>query len=108
MNRAITVLGLIQIGMILSSFLALGIVMKIFGGHPDFVELTPLTSALREYPVVPLLAPALWICYALWAERVDRGMLSARLSLVVGAIMAAAIPVTFLFAAAFPIKKWLI
>ncbi|CAN5555981.1 hypothetical protein BH09VER1_BH09VER1_38180 [soil metagenome] len=107
-SRAITILGLVQVAMILLGFLALGVIIKIFGEHPDMVELSPLASVLRQYSMLLLALPVLWICYALWAAQVDRGVLSVRLSIVVGTLVAAAIPIAFLLAAAFPIKKWLI
>ena len=81
---------------------ALGVYLK-FIGFPDnpVVRWNPTTVSLRQHGHWTLVAPLLWVVYALISCQIDRGVFSERLSGAVGGILIGAIVLLFVYAIAF-------
>ena len=106
MSRTTTYVAILQVAVTVFGFLALGIVLK-FCGYPDGfgVRWNPLAVFLREYGIWLLIAPLFWTLFALKAQKVDRGILSGRLAMILGMCLAGLVALTFLYAAVFPYTR---
>ena len=106
MSRTTTILALLQTLIVIVGFFALGVVLKM-GSYPDnpVVRWNPLAVFLREHGTWLLLLPILWVCFSAQAERVDRGILSSRISFIIGVCIAAVTIGAFLYAAVFPYTR---
>src|SRR5579859_6587850 len=100
MSRMTSILAWLQASLVITGFFALGIVLKM-SGYPDAPALrwNPLAVFLREHGLWLLLAPALWVTFAIAAYRVDRGFLSYRIACVAGFSIAAVTTVLFIYSA---------
>jgi hypothetical protein len=105
--RSLTFLGIFQIACLLIGFFALGIVLKLCG-YPEGLPMTrwsPFAIFLRSHGLWLLVAPALWITYATYSSRVDQGIFSEKISILVGLVLSGAIILSFLYAAIFPFTR---
>lgn len=110
MNRAITVMGLVQIVCVVVGFFALGIVLKI-SGYPDGNPLavwSPVAVFLRTYGLLLLMVPILWVGLAVFSVHRDRGFFQERVALLLGVIVAAGLVGAFLYACVFRFDRLLL
>jgi hypothetical protein len=106
MPRTTLILALIQMLLAVLGFVALGCVLWM-AGYPDnpSVRWNPLAAFLREHGVWLLLLPPLWMAFATYAQKVDRGALSYSVACAVGIGLAALIIALYLYAAVFPYTR---
>jgi hypothetical protein len=107
MSRTTTILGLLQLVLLIVGFTALGIVLK-FCGYPGEdlgVRWNRLAVLLREHGGWLVLLPVLWLCHAITAQRLDRGVFSYRLTCIIGFCIIAVIIALFFYAAIFPYTR---
>jgi len=66
MARTITILGLVQVLLVILGFFGLGIVMKLNGypRHDYGIHWNPLALFLRRHGLILLLVPVLWTVFA--------------------------------------------
>jgi hypothetical protein len=103
MSRTTATFAWVQTLLVILGFFALGIVLKM-SGYPDApaVRWNPLAVALRERGFWLLLAPAVWVVFETYAERIDRGLFSYRTVYLAGLALTVALFVLFLYAICFP------
>jgi hypothetical protein len=105
--REITVIGGLQIALVVLGWCALGVVLK-FNGYPDdnpFVRWTPLAAWLREYGVWLLLVSPVWTGIAIVLHPMeDRVVLNAVIA-ATGPVLALGIFFLFLVAALDPYTR---
>lgn len=107
MSRTLTFLGIFQLVCLLIGFLALGIVLKV-SGYPDdlpMIKWSPFATFLRAEGLWLLALPALWVIYAAYSSRRDKGVFSEQTSVLVGIILTGVIILSFLYAAIFPYSR---
>lgn len=105
----VTVLGLLQIACVILGYVALGIVLKIWG-YPNnpMVHWAPLAEFLRTDGGWLLLIPLVWVFYAVRSLRVDRGVFSARSAMVLGVVLPIILTTAFVYAAFWPCSRVLV
>lgn len=105
MNRPISIVGILQVLVIVLGFIALGIHMK-FLGYPTASEyvfrFSPLALFLREYGMYLLLVPPLWMALAVFSSPREHGILSLPAVLLQGVVIILILLCTFLYAAMCP------
>ncbi len=74
-TRMIAAIGLVQMIVALSGWVALAIILKTRGwGRPDVIfRFSDLADFLRTHPLLALLFPAAWTLWATWYEGSSRG-----------------------------------
>jgi len=105
----VTVLGLLQIACIILGYIALGIVLKIWG-YPNnpMVRWAPLAEFLRTQGGWLLLIPLVWSWYAARALRAEGGVFSERWGVFLGVALPILLTAMFLCAACWPCSRVLI
>jgi hypothetical protein len=107
MSRNITILGLVQMLLVILGFFGLGIVMKI-NGYPseDFgIRWNPLALLLRRHGLILLLMPVAWtICAALSQSR-ESFILSQDGWAALGIVLALIIVSLFIYACVTPFYR---
>lgn len=105
--RGITIIGGLQIALVVLGWCALGIVLK-FNGYPDdnpYVQWTPLAVWLREYGVWLFLLSPVWTGMAIFLhEKEERVVLDAVVA-VTGVVLSVGIFFLFLVAAFAPYTR---
>lgn len=105
MNRPISIVGILQVLVIVLGFIALGTHMK-FLGYPNAAEyvfrFSPLALFLREYGVYLLLVPPLWMALAVFSSPRDHGIFSLPAVLLQGVAIILIFLCTFLYATVRP------
>jgi hypothetical protein len=69
------------------------------------VRWNPLAVLLREHGVWLILLPVFWVCFAIGAERIDRGFFSQRVALAMAVCIAAVVTLLFVYAAVRPYTR---
>lgn len=112
MSRPTTFIALAQTILIVACRIGLAVVLKVHGYKPNgggmdpTIRWSPLAVFLREHGLWLLLLPLLWVGYATWARRVDRGFIGRyRTACVVGIMVAALVLAAFFWAIAFPYTR---
>lgn len=107
MPRSLMFLGILQIACLLVGFFALGIILKVSGYPEDLpmIRWSPLAIYLRTHGLWLLALPAVWVIYAVYSARSDKGVFSVKISIIVGFLLSAAIILSFLYAAIFPFSR---
>jgi hypothetical protein len=106
MSRQTTVLGLIQLLLVVSGFFGLGIVMKI-NGYPESMGIRWISLALflRLHGLFFLLIPVLWVvCAGLSASR-EKFILSYIGWWAVGIVNSLLLALLFIYAMVFPYTR---
>ena len=106
MTRTTTILALVQTLLVTLGFIALGIILKM-SGYPDALSLrwNPLAVFLREHGLWLLFLPVMWVLFATFAQRRDRGLFSFRTAYVAGICLATLIIALFLYATVRPYTR---
>jgi hypothetical protein len=107
MSRNITILGLMQLLLVILGFFGLGIVMKI-NGYPseDFgVCWNPLALLLRRHGLMLLLVPLIWTTFAALSQNRRRFIFSLDVWAVLGMVFALAIISVFIYACVNPFYR---
>ncbi len=107
MSRNITILGLIQVLLVILVFFGLGIVMKMHGyPHEDFgIRWNPLALLLRRYGLILLLVPVTWVFFAGLAYNRRRFVFSFAVWGVLGIVFSITIISLFLYACVEPFYR---
>lgn len=108
MSRTITILGLVQMLMVVLGFFGLGIVMKI-NGYPheeDYgIRWNPLALFLRRHGLMLLFVPVVWtICAALSQNR-QRFIYTLDVWAVLGMVFTVVIIGLFIYASVDPFYR---
>lgn len=105
MNRPISIVGILQVLVIVLGFIALGTHMK-FLGYPNAAEyvfrFSPLALFLREYGMYLLLVPPLWMALAVFSSPREHGIFSLPAVLLQGVVIILILLCTFLYATVRP------
>lgn len=103
MHQATAIVAILQISVTVIGFLAVGIVLKLFG-YPDatVLEWSPMAVFLREYGLAFLAFPLVWCIYAVSADNVDSRWLSPTIAAIFGIAFIFIIGGLFLVAATYP------
>jgi hypothetical protein len=107
MSRNITILGLIQMLLVILGFFGLGIVMKM-NGYPseDFgIRWNPLALLLRRHGLILLLVPVAWTIFAALSQSRRRFIFSLDVWAVLGIVFALAIISLFIYACVDPFYR---
>jgi len=106
MSRNITILGLIQMLLVILGFFGLGIVMKM-NGYPneDFgIRWNSLALFLRRHGLILLLVPVIWTIFAALSQS-RRFIFTLAAWSVLGIVFAVAIISLFLYACVDPFYR---
>ena len=110
MTPGIAILSLVQVACVLIGFLALGLVLKIWGypaepsGSPTVVCM-PLAIFLRTYGLLLLGLPIFWTFGAVVAVQGSGGWWLEGTAILAGVLVCVAVALSFLYAAVFPIGR---
>ena len=107
MSRTITILGLVQLLLVILGFFGLSIVMKM-NGYPseDFgIRWNPLALLLRRHGLMLLLVPAAWTVFAVLSQSWRRFIFSLDVWAVIGIVIALAIIALFIYACVDPYSR---
>ena len=107
MSRTITILGLVQLLVVILGFFGLGIVMKM-NGYPneDFgIRWNPLALFLRRHGLILLFVPVLWTIFAALSQNQRRFIVSQDVWSVLGIVFAFVIVSLFIYACVDPFYR---
>lgn len=108
MPRSITILGFVQLLLIVLGFIGLAIVMKL-SGYPEqeaiLIRWNPLALFLRQYGLVLLLVPILWVILAALSQNRPRIVFTPETWVILGIVLAATIIALFFYACVNPYTR---
>ena len=110
MSRTITILGIVQLLMVILGFFGLGIVMKMNGYHSnqsdDFgIRWNPVALMLRRHGLVLLLVPVIWTVSAALSQNRRRFIFTLEAWAILGVVFAVTIISVFLYACTNPFTR---
>lgn len=107
MSRNITILGLVQMLLVILGFFGLGIVMKMNGyPHEDFgIRWNPLALSLRRHGLILLLVPVIWTVLTALAQNRRRFIFPFAIWAVLGIVFSITIISLFLYACVDPFYR---
>lgn len=107
MSRNITILGLVQLLLVILGFFGLGIVMKMNGyPHEDFgIRWNPLALLLRRHGLILLLVPVCWTIFTAVAQSRRHFIFSLGVWAVLGIVFALTIISLFIYACVDPFYR---
>jgi len=107
MSRTITILGLVQLLLVILGFFGLGIVMKM-NGYPseDYgIHWNPLALLLRRHGLILLWVPVIWTIFAALSQSRRHFIFSLDAWAVLGIVFAFVIVSLFIYACVDPFYR---
>jgi hypothetical protein len=107
MSRTITILGLVQLLLVILGFFGLGIVMKVNGypGEDYGIRWNPLALLLRRHGLILLLVPVIWTIFAALSQSRRRFIFPLDVWAVLGIVFAFVIISLFIYACVDPFYR---
>src|ERR1035437_9855309 len=107
MSRTITILGLVQMLVVILGFFGLGIVLKMCGYHSEHPEefgirWNPDALMLRRHGLALLLVPIVWTVLAALSQNRRRFIFTLDVWAILGIVNSATILGVFLYACVYP------
>jgi hypothetical protein len=110
MSRTITILGLVQLLLVILGFFGLGIVLKAAGYHSEHPEeygtrWNPIAVMLRQHGLVLLLVPVVWTTMAAVSQNRRRFIFTLDVWAILGVVFSVTIIGLFLYACVYPYTR---
>jgi hypothetical protein len=110
MSRTITILGLIQLLVVILGFFGLGIVLKMAGYHSEHTEdfgirWNPVALMLRRHGLILLLVPVFWTVLAALSQNRRSFIFTLDVWAILGIVISVMILGLFLYACIYPYTR---